>query len=211
MTEERDPEREAWKNAKTLDDLGELMARWIEGALEHRPAYYGSEPDEETAPLRDTLAAYNRKGLLTTNSQPGMPIDDEGCGQRAWVEGYAKEARARRLGALGLWTDLLVFLFPPGNYTWGYQIPITVEEYHPFTWTGHHGGHEELEPFAEDLSHEALDALARAWKVVLIDPRWGRKSYLWEHVSAVLEGKQDADKRFSVTPAHPDLGTDFVF
>ena len=133
-------------------------------------------------------------------------------GQRASVEGYAREGVARRLGALGLCTELLVFLFPPGDYLWGYQVPITVEEFHPFTWLGNTLGNLEIEAQAEEgYSLEALQNLMRAWKVAIIDLQWGRESYLWEHISAVMENRT-SEVRFSVGPS-PNLGldTDLVF
>jgi hypothetical protein len=214
VTEERGiAGREEWAHAKTLDDLGELMARWIEGALQYRPAYYGGEPAPETDPLRETLAAYNRRGFVTTDSQPSIRINAKGFGQRAWVSGYSNEDLARRLGALGLWTDLLVFLFPPGDYLWGYGVPVTIEEFRPFTWVGRYLGNAyRQEYWAKDCSREALLALMRAWEVHIIDPRWGREAYLWEHVSAVLlEDGPVTDKPFSVTLTDPDRDTDFIF
>ncbi len=166
------------------------------------------EPYEETGPIREVLAAINRRGFVTTFSQPGVPLDDEGGAQRASVEGYATEGVARRLGALALWTDLIMLVFPPGDYESGYQVPITVEEFRPFTWLGAYYGHVELEPYAEDCSPEAVGELVRAWRVSIIDPRWGRESYLWEHVSATLEGRSP-ETRFSVEPYDAALDTDF--
>lgn len=202
-------DREAWERARTLEDLGELTARWLDGTLKYMPGY-ADEPDQETEPIRGVLAAANRRGLVTTDSQPGVPMD-AGSGQRAAVEGYAKEEVARRLGALGLWTELLVFIFPPGDYSWGYRVPITVDEFHPFTWLGSSHRRVELQSDARYYSREALEELAGAWKVVIIDPRWGREWYLWEHLSAVLERRSPED-RFSVEPApHLGLDDDLVF
>ena len=65
-------DRRRWKSAKTVADLGELMARWLEGDIASRPGYqprFG--PDEETAHLVPTLAALCRAGYVTTQSQPG--------------------------------------------------------------------------------------------------------------------------------------------
>lgn len=204
-------DREAWGRAASLEDVGELTARWLEGGLDHHPLQFGGGPDSETGPLRETLAAANRRGFVTECSQPGVPTDGAGSAQRAAVQGRARETLARRIGALGLRTDLLVFVFPAGDYRHGYQVPITVEEFRPFSWMGGYFGHEEIEPYAEDCASEAMADLAAAWAVKVIDPRWGREAYLWEHLSAVLDGR-DPGGRFSVEPApHLGLGDDLVF
>lgn len=66
-------DRRRWKSAKTVADLGELMALWLEGQIASRPGYqprYG--PDDETAHLVPTLTALCRAGYVTTCSQPGF-------------------------------------------------------------------------------------------------------------------------------------------
>jgi hypothetical protein len=135
-------------------------------------------------------------------------IDEEGFAQRACVEAYACERLAKRLAALGLYTDLLVLIFP-ADVSWGYQIPITLSEFQPFTWCGSNGGQQELESLKEYLSEDAMDSLSSAWKVIIIDLQWGREDYLWKHVHEALT--KPPDKPFSVVPYDEGLGTDFVF
>ncbi len=207
MSNEYNSDAEQWREAKTLEELGELTAKWIEGKLSYYPCY-GGDADAETTPLQETLAYFNRNGLVTTFSQPAEPIDEEGSSQRACVDGYAREEVAKKLAALGLCTDLLVLIYPP-NWTGGYQVPITLSEFRPFTWCGTCWGYEELECFTEDCSEEALESLRIAWKVVVIDLQWGREDYLWHHVHSALS--KPFDKPFSVVPADLELGTDFVF
>ncbi|MEV5440799.1 hypothetical protein AB0K80_33070 [Streptomyces sp. NPDC052682] len=83
-------DRRLWKSAKTVADLGELMARWLKGEIASRPGYqprFG--PDEETAHLVPTLAALCRAGYVTTCSQPGFAgtgADGLWWEQRAAVE-----------------------------------------------------------------------------------------------------------------------------
>lgn len=201
-----------WRQAKTLEDLGELTARWIEGTLDYYPGY-GGPIDAETIPLQHLLAEFNRSGFVTTFSQPAAPLRKSkggSYGQRACVQGYAQEVVAKRIAALGLYTDLLVLDFPPGDYTYGYQIPITVTDFHPFTWCGGYYGDEELDELAEEYSPEAMSALAGSWRVTVIDSKWGRKSYLWDRVLSAVRKAHDG--RFDVTPS-PDLeiGQDFHF
>ncbi len=66
-------DRRRWRSARTIADLGELMAQWLEGEIGSRPGYQpGFGPDEETAHLVPTLAALCRAGYVTTCSQPGL-------------------------------------------------------------------------------------------------------------------------------------------
>jgi hypothetical protein len=206
MSNKNDGER-LWLEAKTLDELGELTARWIEGTLPYYP-FYGDTTDPETVPLQDKLVYFNRNGLITTFSQPAEPLDEEGFAQRACVEGYAREELAKRLAAIGLYTDLLVLIYP-ADVTWGYQIPITLSEFQPFTWCGSNEGQHELNSLKECLSEGAINSLALAWKVIVIDLQWGREDYLWNHVYEALT--KPPDKPFSVAPHDEGLGTDFVF
>jgi hypothetical protein len=73
------PEDEAlWRSARTLADLGELTARWIEGAIASQPGYFGAA-DLESDDLVPVLAAVNRAGFRTDTSQPGeLPVLDGG-------------------------------------------------------------------------------------------------------------------------------------
>ena len=83
-------DRRRWRSARTAVDLGELMARWLEGEIASRPGYqprFG--PDEETAHLVPSLAALCRAGYVTTCSQPGFAgtgADGLWWEQRAAVE-----------------------------------------------------------------------------------------------------------------------------
>ncbi|MEV7595501.1 hypothetical protein AB0O42_35080 [Streptomyces sp. NPDC089922] len=83
-------DRRLWNSARTLLDLGELMARWLEGEIASRPGYqprFG--PDDETEHLVPTLAELCRAGYVTTCSQPGAAgtgADGLWWEQRAAVE-----------------------------------------------------------------------------------------------------------------------------
>lgn len=191
--------RRLWRQAQTLEEIGELTARWLEGALPYCP-FYGGSPDNETGPLISFLASWNRQGLVTVFSQPGQALDEEGSAQRACFEGYAQEVLVRRVAAMTLYTDLLVFIFPPG-VVGGYQVPVTVCEYHPFTWLGSSGDVLEENPRLEEhLSEAGIAALESAWKVIAIDLHWGRNNYLWEQVSRILTSETFIQP-FTITPS----------
>ena len=65
----------SWKTARSLADLGELTARWLEGTEPNHPCC-ASGADEETSPLIVELAALNRAGFVTDFSQPADQLED---------------------------------------------------------------------------------------------------------------------------------------
>jgi len=75
-----------WAAAVTLEQLGDLVAQWLEGRISSAPfnAVEGP-PDSETGPLVPVLAQLNRSGFVTEDSQPGE-IDGDWA-QRAFVTG----------------------------------------------------------------------------------------------------------------------------
>ena len=196
----------SWESAKTLKDLGELTARWLEGAEIEHPGYAGGGPDPETSPLLPDLVELNRSAFVTDCSQPGQPIID-GSGQRAFVAGFCGKDVARQVAALGLWTDLIVIAFPPG-FEEGRYIPITIDDYRPYTWGGRHDS-DEFEHYTRACGAEAVEELRRSWTVHVIDPQWGRDRYLWEHMADAITRRKPT--RFDITPASEDLlGIDFA-
>lgn len=195
-----------WKTAKTFEDLCELSAQWLEGKFENSLTYEGG-PDPETEPLIPFLVRMNRSGFYTTFSQPGEGSSESGNAQRATLHCHTGEELARRLYSLGLETELLVLAYPPG-YDSDVQVPITVDGFQPFTWHGMTDGQSEREEYRNQLTKDAYHSLLTSWQVVLIDPTWGRKEYLWDRLTEVLDGKET---RFSSYPCEElELETDFV-
>lgn len=57
-------ERRLWREAATLDELGELTARWLTGRITSQPGYQPRcGPDDETRDLIHTLARACRAGI----------------------------------------------------------------------------------------------------------------------------------------------------
>lgn len=175
--------RSRWRFARTLRDLGIFTALWLEGDITHLPAYYGDAPDPETTPLIGHLAAYNRAGFLTTDSQPGQPLQD-GHGQRAWVSGFSDEGTCDKIRAACLGTDLIVIYTPPncGNAT---QIVVTIDDHAEHTWAGGSLDEANIEHHYRQDCPLALDALKSAWQIDVIDPVWGRNDLLWATLDTV--------------------------
>lgn len=176
-------DRDLWRTARTLEDLGNLTAQWLEGGITHLPAYYGDAPDPETTPLISYLATYNRAGFLTTDSQPGQPFED-GCGQRAWVSGFCSEETCDEIRAACLGTDLIVIYTPPllDNPT---QIVVTIDDHAEYTWIGGSLDETNIDHYYGQDCPLALDAIKSAWQIDVIDPVWGRNDLLWATLATV--------------------------
>lgn len=196
----------SWKNTRSLLDLCELTAAWLLGKIPDHISQMGS-PDAETNKIRKYLICFNHAGFMTDFSQPGEPLRD-GNAQRACLSGYCDENLAKTVTSLTLFTDLIVHAFPPGAGG-GYQIPITIGDYHPFTWHGSYDPGTELPAYIGLLHREAITALQNAWYLIIIDPTWGRQRYLWMQVEKVM---RHGTGPFDTRPS-PDLslGVDFIY
>lgn len=173
-----------WATAQTLDQLGELTARWLEGAIPNHPANHGEGPDEETHSLVPTLAAYNRAGLVTDFSQPGEPESD-GWTQRAAVSAWCSDETCDRLDkAIGP-TELILLFEIHGRHSCS-RIPVTLDEGKAYTWTGNSYDEDYLMVCYGELAPEGRDAIRASWYVTIIDPIWGRNDLLWPTVAAAL-------------------------
>lgn len=186
-------DRKLWQSARTLDDLCELTAMWLEGALKSQPGYAdGCGPDPETADLIPVLTAANRAGFMTTGSQPGTDLDAEGWEQRAAAEGFCTRETADRLVAsLGRKVNPTCFLVrvqePARRMSW--KNAITVTECHERRVTRF--GVQLSRRFIRDdwegygICHgDATDALCAAVQVTIADSQYGRNDRLWPALAA---------------------------
>jgi uncharacterized protein DUF6919 len=171
---------ERWAAARTLADLGELTAQWLEGKLEQTPIHCGP-PAAETGPLTALLVTVNRAGFVTHQSQPGIPIDQDASGQRANVSGYADSPSFARLMAAVSGADLIVTAGRAlGNSGFGALLPITLADGIECTWDGIAESCTGLEHGYLPYCHrEVVDAVCGAWQITLIDPQWDRNDVLW--------------------------------
>lgn len=83
-------DRQRWASARDLADLGELTALWCTGDIGETPGHCGG-PDAETRPYLRILAAANRRGFVTENSQAAGPS------WGAEVCGWARPSTLNRL------------------------------------------------------------------------------------------------------------------
>jgi hypothetical protein len=187
-------DRKLWAGARSLADLGELTAQWLEGKILHQPGYGdpepgGTGPDPETLPLVQVLAACCRAGFVTAGSQPGTTDRTTGIpDQRAAVEGFIAPAGWLRLGPAAYAAGLIVIDHHehPGIPRWRIRyrdaVTVTMEGDRPFTSFGAQLSRRHLrDPHVGygECHRDAVRALEAAWQVTLIEREWGHNAVLW--------------------------------
>jgi len=200
-------DRREWEQARTLTELGELTARWLEGDIASQPGYRPNcGPARETTELIPTLAKLNRAGYVTRlGSQPGLPptegYDGRLWSQRAAVSGFADDATTARiltavdgtgLRLIGHDTPLRRRLWPrwrrPGNTA----VDVTTAGGRVTNDSGARMSLGDLESCFAELGQEGFAAVRDAIQVTVIDPVWGRDEYLWSVLSAVVDPSEVA-------------------
>ncbi|MFJ4843706.1 DUF6919 domain-containing protein [Streptomyces sp. NPDC088746] len=169
-----------WKSAKTLADLGELTAQWLEGTIASQPGYEpGFGPDEETSHLVPSLAALCRAKFVTTCSQPGEAStgpDGRVWEQRAAVEGIVAPELVDLL--IGVATDagLIVRVNDHSRRRNGRQdqpVIVTTWDREPFTVFGGPVSPEDMAVQWSGLSRRLYSEVAHGTYVAIAAPEYG--------------------------------------
>ena len=172
-------EQRRWHGARSVQDLANLVACWLEGTISSQPGYQPQcGPDPETTPLIKALTACNRAGYLTFTSQPGL--DDGDFQQRAAVEGIIADPQLlQRLTGLahsaGLHTAVHT-VQAPGPHASGFTV-TTVDD-QPVTTFGRPLDTWDIDGSWSGCHPNALAALTAAHQVTLVDPDVGRTDRL---------------------------------
>ncbi|WP_371604949.1 hypothetical protein OG345_41080 (plasmid) [Streptomyces sp. NBC_01220] len=176
-------ERQLWRAASTLDDLGELTAAWLEGKMQSQPAWqprFG--PDDETLPHVPVLAIANRGGYVTNASQPGRlhtGADGTEWRQRAAVEGFVSDSLVlQRLIDTAEQAGLDVVLNDADHRTKD-AIPVTLRNGKPHTTFGRTLGPGDLKVMWRGFPN-ALILMADAHQLTIVDPDFGPSARLWD-------------------------------
>lgn len=178
-------ERKLWASAETLEDLGDLMAMWLEGDLRSRPGYYG-KTDLDTAELTELCAALCRAGVVTVQSGPGMQWHDDLAGfgrSRICVEAFTDEGGLTGLRTACDGTDLMVVAHrTPARRllgrTDGPDIPLVQWDYRTVGTLCHPIDRSYVGTMWDGISREAFAVVVDGWQVAVIDPQWGRSELL---------------------------------
>jgi hypothetical protein len=172
-------DRRRWHSARTVADLGALMALWLEGKIASRPGYqarYG--PDEETAHLVPTLAALCRAGYVTTCSQPGEAdpgADGAWWEQRAAVEGVVTDPELlHRLVHAATAAGMLVRV--NDHSRGGVQdqpVVVTTRDGEPMTAFGGRTSRRDMAVQWPGLDHRLYDQVTHGTYVTIAAPEYG--------------------------------------
>jgi hypothetical protein len=180
--------RNPWARARTLADLGELTARWLEGDADLEHPDYPDGPDPETSPLIPVLAAANRVGIVTTDSQPGDApspgFDGAIWAQRPAVLGVTSRSMLDRLIDAQRGRDM-IFMYarttaPAAWECWWH--PITVRDSETYTRYGLMRYTRHRETFG---STRNLTFLRDAWQFYIIDRDYEDRLQLWDLLGTV--------------------------
>jgi len=164
--------RARWSQAQSVADLCELTARWCEGELVYHPNGYNLGPDPETLLMAGELAALNRAGMLTFNSQAGESYDYGEWG--SWVAAFTDEATATRIQQAAP-PHVRVSVYAPSAGRWRQRV-----------WPASGpppGGNpdqvwERMSPSERDaefggLDDDLYDEVAQMWQITVADIRPG--------------------------------------
>lgn len=180
----------AWSDAHTLADLGRLTADWLEGRLGGEcPGYLDTTTDPETRHLIPVLAAANRRGYVTTNSQPGD--DDRRYRQRAGVDGYvADQTLLRRITDEARRAGITVIAETPGAHTRGLAVTQknrTLAGWRDVTWFGRSfDRRERVDLDWRGAGPAAIREAEQAVYLTLIDEDWGTDRRLWDALAKAI-------------------------
>lgn len=170
-------DRRAWKDARTLTDLGELMARWLEGDIRSWPGYQpGYGPELESRPLIPAMAAANRAGYVTTCSQPGnvaRGFDGRTWRQRAAVDGHVGDPQLLDRIRTAARRHRLTLVTHRGLGRGGGWESVTEADGEIITAFGGQLTRRDFGSVWPGLHRAASAALAASWQVTLVHDVWG--------------------------------------
>jgi hypothetical protein len=188
-----------WRDVRSIGELGAAMAGWLEGRIDSRPGYVPRcGPDEETAHLVPVLARLNRRGWVTTDSQPGLvgpAFDGRLWEQRAAVQGWAAtdDPLLSRIVRTARSAGLIVTAYGPGR-TVGPRHGLLATRWggEPHTGFGGRPSRFQRRTELEGIGRPARRELAREGvALAVIDPVWGRDTVLWSALDRAIDYVHD--------------------
>lgn len=175
-----------WRDARSIGELGGAMAGWLEGHIGSRPGYNDSRPDQETDHLVPVLARLNRRGFVTTDSQPGLEdvaFDGRPWVQRAAVQGYVAvgDPLLNRVIRAARAAGLIVTAHGAGRAVGSARgLVATRWGGEPQTGFGGRPGRGWRRSALPGIGRRARRELRRyGVALAVIDPVWGRDDVLW--------------------------------
>lgn len=190
-----DADKPAWAAARTLHDLCELTAQWLEGRIQSQPGYFGPVDVDEAPYLREALIALNRAGFLTYGSQEGYepshgpaPAGGEWY-QLASVTGFAARDTVDWLTRALDGTPYEVFAHPCKTSRWWRRalpgVTVTWWDGRRHTRFGHQMGEATIAGCYSGCSDAAVDVVCAALQVTIYDSTPGPND-LWPTLAAAV-------------------------
>ena len=145
-------------------------------------ATHGGPVKEEILPQ---LLAINEGQIIAVDSQPGM-LEKE-CKQRAYLDCLMKKDNYDRLFSKLLQTELVLFANPYQHSEESvHHILVTLEYEEPYTKLPI-GLCNDMAQILSSTALEYREAIMEdLWQVRILDPVWGRATYLFDQVVAAL-------------------------
>ncbi len=192
-------ERNRWAGCATMADVGEATADWLEGHIAAQPGYLGPvDTDEDLAPgMTATLAAINRAGVVTDQSQAGCDGPDMTGSiwqQRAAVTGYATTEAYERLDNAIAEVDGLHLGRRRGS-SWSRQpdVPVTWRDGQTVTDFGARTSCRDTDRQYRACPESVRDELWAAEQFVAWDEQVGRNDRLWPALRRAADGHVDEE------------------
>lgn len=189
-------DRKLWEVARTLTDLGECMALWLEGEVKSRAGYYGPT-DLDSPELTALCAGLCRAGYVTHNSQlahrwehPAMDT----VRTRTWIEGFASDDALARLQAAcdGTGIILAAHRTPRARRFRRYRpAEVIPDQMHGDRISGSLRLPTPLsyvDVMWKGVSDEAWRVVLEAWQVIVVGPEWGHDRLVGTLTSRFLAG-----------------------
>ncbi|TGB06540.1 hypothetical protein [Streptomyces sp. MZ04] len=183
----------AWSEARSLADLGILMAGWYEGRVPEWPGREG-RPDEGLYPAADSLAAACRAGIVVLSAQPASVerVDGELWIHRATFTALVERddlSTALLRGAREAGLVRYGLLSSAGGFGW--PNTVTARDGEPMEFAGHRIDAADVAHMFDGCHADAVRAAVDAWQVTLIDPGSARDGLLWKVLDAA-SGRTEA-------------------
>ncbi len=185
-------DRSLWRQARCLEDVAELTARWLEGSVRVSPSY-GGRPHAETQELMPLLVDLNRAGVLTSQSQPGYVgegADGARWEQRAGLEGFCHEDLAESLVRTASAMGMYVTAYDRSGRLWDDhmldELIVTTRDGEPHTAFGRWQGVHDLEVDYGRLHQRVVRDLRDSCQIAVVDPQWGRTGVLQEALETAV-------------------------
>lgn len=220
-------DRERWAACRSLADVGELTAQWLEGRIAARPGYCGpvDVDEDEAAGLTDALVAANRVGFVTDSSQAGCDVvtsDGNYWQQYAAVVGFAAPQTVDWLtntvvapvadDGTAVDTGLrMVRCEQARRFGWDPVDPVTFHNGVVVTdFANRYSGRDLRDTWTGyGICHpHAVEELVAAEQIVIRDTEFGRNDRLWPALHAAATNHQENAETAAATGEHVDDAAD---